>query len=78
MSGNRAGHHVRQRRDGLTRAELEVLQLIADGLIDAEVAERRWVSRETVKSHLRHIRTKLGVRRTVHAVAIAMRRGWIH
>jgi predicted ATPase/DNA-binding CsgD family transcriptional regulator len=47
--------------DELTARELEVLKLVAEGLSDAEVAERLIVSRRTVHSHLRSIYRKLGV-----------------
>lgn len=45
----------------LTRRELEVLRLVAQGLSDAEVSDRLVVSRRTVHSHLRSIYRKLGV-----------------
>jgi DNA-binding NarL/FixJ family response regulator len=45
----------------LTPRELEVLRLVATGLTDAEVAERLFLSRRTVSSHLTSIYTKLGV-----------------
>jgi predicted ATPase/DNA-binding CsgD family transcriptional regulator len=48
-------------RDELTAREIEVLQLVAEGLSDAEVAERLVVSPRTVHSHLRSIYRKLGV-----------------
>jgi ATP/maltotriose-dependent transcriptional regulator MalT len=47
--------------DQLTAREVEVLQLVAEGLSDAEVAERLVVSPRTVHSHLRSIYRKLGV-----------------
>ncbi len=71
---NRAGHHV---STDLTRAELDVLQLYADGLTPAEVAAKRWVSELTVKGQMKRARRKLGVRLTGHAAVIAMRRGLI-
>jgi DNA-binding NarL/FixJ family response regulator len=46
-------------RDELTAREVEVLQLVADGLGDAEVARRLVVSPRTVHSHLRSIYRKL-------------------
>jgi DNA-binding NarL/FixJ family response regulator len=45
----------------LTAREIEVLQLVAEGLSDADVAERLVVSPRTVHSHLRSIYRKLGV-----------------
>jgi non-specific serine/threonine protein kinase len=46
---------------GLTARELEVLRWVAQGLTDAQVAERLVVSRRTVNSHLRSIYGKLGI-----------------
>ncbi len=48
--------------EGLTTREVEVLALVAEGLTDAEVAERLVVSIRTVHAHLRSIYRKLGVR----------------
>jgi DNA-binding CsgD family transcriptional regulator len=45
----------------LTPAELEVAELAAAGLGNAEIAERLFVSVPTVKTHLRHVYGKLGV-----------------
>ncbi len=60
-----------------TRRELEVLQLIADGLGNREVADRLLLSEETVKSHVRHILEKFQANSRAHAVAVALRRGLI-
>ena len=43
----------------LTGREREILQLLADGMSNADVAARLFISQETVKSHVRHILTKL-------------------
>ncbi|MDT3440768.1 MULTISPECIES: LuxR C-terminal-related transcriptional regulator [unclassified Pseudofrankia] len=59
----------------LTRRELDVLGLVAEGLSNAETAERLVVSPETVKAYLRTIRSKLGVRNRTAAVAVARRSG---
>jgi DNA-binding NarL/FixJ family response regulator len=45
----------------LTAREVEVLRLVAQGLSDAQAAERLYVSINTVKTHLRSIYTKLDV-----------------
>jgi DNA-binding CsgD family transcriptional regulator len=47
--------------DGLTDAEVAVVNLVADGLTNRQVAERLYVSPHTVSMHLRHVFTKLGI-----------------
>jgi DNA-binding NarL/FixJ family response regulator len=44
----------------LTRREKEIAELVADGLGNREIAERLYLSKRTVDSHLEHIFTKLG------------------
>jgi DNA-binding NarL/FixJ family response regulator len=61
------------RDDMLTAREREILQLLADGMSNADVAARLFISQETVKSHVRHILTKLEADTRTHAVAIALR-----
>jgi DNA-binding NarL/FixJ family response regulator len=63
----------RDKDDMLTQREREILQLLADGMSNADVAERLFISQETVKSHVRHILTKLEADTRTHAVAIALR-----
>jgi DNA-binding NarL/FixJ family response regulator len=57
----------------LTAREREILQLLADGMSNADVAARLYISQETVKSHVRHILAKLEADTRTHAVAIALR-----
>jgi DNA-binding NarL/FixJ family response regulator len=59
--------------DMLTAREREILQLLADGMSNADVAAKLFISQETVKSHVRHILTKLEADTRTHAVAIALR-----
>jgi DNA-binding NarL/FixJ family response regulator len=61
------------REEMLTAREREILQLLADGMSNADVAQKLFISQETVKSHVRHILTKLEADTRTHAVAIALR-----
>jgi DNA-binding NarL/FixJ family response regulator len=63
----------KDREDMLTAREREILQLLADGMSNADVAQRLFISQETVKSHVRHILAKLEADTRTHAVAIALR-----
>jgi DNA-binding NarL/FixJ family response regulator len=67
----------RDQTDMLTPREREILQLLADGLSNGDVAERLFISQETVKSHVRHILTKLEADTRTQAVAIALREAMI-
>ncbi|MFF2271814.1 response regulator [Agromyces sp. NPDC058136] len=58
----------------VTEREVEVLELLADGLGNRELARELLVSEATVKSHLSHIYTKLGVDTRAGAVAAAIER----
>ena len=60
-----------------TMREVEVLQLISDGLVNREIGNRLFLSEETVKSHVRHLLAKLQARSRAHAVAVGFRRGII-
>ena len=67
-------------RDGqeiLTQREREILQLLADGMSNADVAQQLFISQETVKSHVRHILAKLEAETRTQAVAIALREAMI-
>ncbi|HEU0336207.1 MAG TPA: response regulator transcription factor [Gaiellaceae bacterium] len=63
----------KEQNDMLTSREREILQLLADGMSNADVAGRLFISQETVKSHVRHILAKLEADTRTHAVAIALR-----
>ena len=59
----------------LTRREVEVLQLVAAGRRNREIAQQLHLGEATVKSHLLHIFDKLGVDDRTHAVTVALERG---
>ncbi|MFF9351744.1 response regulator [Streptomyces sp. NPDC014734] len=61
--------------DGLTPRELEVLELIAEGLSNPEIARRLHISQATVKSHINNLFAKAGVRDRAQAVRYAYVRG---
>jgi DNA-binding NarL/FixJ family response regulator len=63
----------KERDDMLTGRERQILQLLADGMSNADVAAKLFISQETVKSHVRHILAKLEADTRTHAVAIALR-----
>jgi len=59
----------RKREDlGITRRELEILELIAQGMSNREIAERLFVSENTVKTHSSRLFDKLGAKRRTQAV----------
>jgi DNA-binding NarL/FixJ family response regulator len=74
LSTGRGGH---RKSDTLTAREMEVLQLLAFGHTNKDIAERLSISPETVKAHLEHIFEKLEVSDRAAAVANAFRRGLI-
>ncbi|MFD1933165.1 response regulator [Nonomuraea mangrovi] len=66
---------VRAPADPLSARELEILRLIAQGTTNREAAARLFISEATVKTHVLHIYTKLGVNDRAAAVAVAYQRG---
>ena len=72
-----ANAHPVQDGQGLTKKELKVLHLLADGMANKEMAVRLFVSETTVKTHLRSINAKLGASSRTHAVAVARKLGLI-
>ena len=63
--------------EALTAREIDVLRHVAGGNRNRDIAERLFISEETVKVHVKHIMEKLGATDRTQAVAIAVRRGII-
>ncbi len=62
----------------LTKREIDVLRAVADGNRNRDIAEKLFISEETVKVHIKHIMEKLHASDRTDAVAIGVRRGIIH
>jgi two-component system nitrate/nitrite response regulator NarL len=75
VDGVKSGERVAV--SALTERERQMLELIAEGLSNADIGARLFVSPETVKAHLRNLFGKLGVSDRTAAVARALRRGLI-
>jgi DNA-binding NarL/FixJ family response regulator len=67
-----------QRLPSLSKREGEIMDLLAQGLTGEQVAERLVLSSETVKTHIRNAMAKLEANTRVHAIAIALREGFIN
>jgi DNA-binding NarL/FixJ family response regulator len=63
--------------EALTEREVEVLQEIAGGNRNRDIAEKLFITEETVKVHIKHLMEKLGASDRTQAVAIGVRRGII-
>jgi DNA-binding CsgD family transcriptional regulator len=77
--GIRRGSRQARRRpatgwDSLTPTEREAVRLVAEGLPNAEIAKRMYISRYTVETHLKHVYAKLGARSRTELAAQAVRR----
>lgn len=77
VSGPFVRNTARQRELGITPRELEILELIAAGLSTREIAERLFVSQNTVKTHCGRLFTKLSTSRRTQAVKYAREAGLI-
>jgi DNA-binding NarL/FixJ family response regulator len=63
--------------NGLTQRESAILRLVADGLSTREVASQLAYSERTIKAVIQELTTRLALRNRAHAVAYAVRNGWI-
>lgn len=70
-------NETQQRQLGITRRELEILELIAGGLSNREIADKLFVSENTVKTHSSRLFDKLGAKRRTQAVQIGKEIGLI-
>ena len=68
---------ARELPGGLSARELDVLRLVADGLTDAEIGERLFISPRTVARHLYTVYQKLGVNSRTAATAFAFKHGLV-
>lgn len=66
-----------QKQKSLSKREREIMDLLAQGLTGEQVAERLFLSPETIKTHIRNAMNKLEANTRVHAIAIALREGFI-
>jgi DNA-binding NarL/FixJ family response regulator len=61
----------------LTEREREILQLLAEGMRNEGIANKLFISPQTVQTHVRNLLSKLGVHSKLEAVAFAVKNGWI-
>ncbi|MGB9235249.1 MAG: response regulator transcription factor [Terriglobales bacterium] len=72
----RLANHISD--ETLTAREIEILQHVAEGNRNRDIADRLFISEGTVKVHIQHIMDKLGASDRTQAITIAIRRGIIH
>ena len=78
IPGEVAAHLVEHlSEETLTERELEVLQLVMLGNRNRDIANRLFISQETVKAHIKNILEKLGASDRTEAITVAVRRGII-
>ena len=71
------GHVRNPAGSALSAREIEIVELVAKGLTNREIGERLYISEATVKTHMLHVFSKLGVDDRAHAVSEAVARGII-
>ena len=77
MTGQTQRGNVNNGEEDLSPREIEVLQLVARGYANKEIAARLTITEATVKTHLAHIFQKLGVNDRTEAVTTAVQRNII-
>ncbi|UOG77686.1 response regulator transcription factor (plasmid) [Hymenobacter tibetensis] len=68
---------ITQPVSGLTTREQEILQLVADGLTTAQIADRLFTSPRTVETHRQNIMEKTGAKNTAALIKTALVKGWL-
>jgi DNA-binding NarL/FixJ family response regulator len=71
------GGSQRERYDGMTRREIEILRLLGQGQTNKQIAYRLKISQKTVRNHISNFYSKLGVRDRSQAVLYAVRKGLV-
>ncbi|WP_406088499.1 response regulator transcription factor [Kitasatospora purpeofusca] len=71
------GHGSQAALDGLSRRELEVLALVGGGLSNSEIAAALWLSANTVRTHIRRLMQKLGLRNRLCVIIFAHEAGLV-
>ena len=77
MSGFHNMTNQDEQIDQLTDREIEILELLGTGISNKDIAERLFISENTVKYHVRNVLQKLNVQNRTEAVAFALREGLI-
>lgn len=65
------------KRGEFTAREADILPLVTEGLMNAEIGKRLHVSAACVRDHMTNILQKTGARNRTHLAAIAVREGWV-
>ena len=76
-NGNGSNGNSRSDTTGLSPREREILELLAEGRTQGQIASDLVISSKTVATHIQHILSKLGVNTRAQAVALAFRRGLV-